>query len=110
MGIKEDKKRSRFGGNSLYNLRHVELEIFAKYQCQASRAGGMGLTSGDGRYRGTKERVIHSARSNRWRTIKTDIILDRTASLTVDLFRVVEVEARPLLTEDCLGMSTRRQL
>ena len=40
METKEDKKRSRFGETSLYNLRHAELEIFAKYWCRCQcRAG-----------------------------------------------------------------------
>lgn len=109
MEAKEDKKRSRFGETSLYNLRHAELEIFAKYwcwcQCPAGWAGDMWLPGGDGRYRGTKDQVTHAVLTN-----KTDIILDSRASITADLFRVVQVEATPLLAEDRLGMSTRRQL
>lgn len=42
--------------------------------------------------------------------MKTDIILDRNASIIVDLFREVEGEARLLLVEDCMGMRTRQQL
>lgn len=109
METREDKKRSRFGETRLYNLRHAELEIFAKYwcqcQCPAGWAGDMGLPGGDGRYRGMKDQIIHAALTN-----KTDMILDSRASITADLFRAVQVEARPLLAEDRLGMSTRRQL
>lgn len=49
--------------------------------------------------------------SNRWRMMKTDIMVDGRASIIVDLSRVTEVETRcSLLLEDCMGMSARRQL
>lgn len=64
-------------------------------------SGDLGLPGGDGRYRGTKDQVIHAALTDR-----TDIILDSRASITADLFRAAQVEARPLLAEDRLGMST----
>lgn len=49
--------------------------------------------------------------SNRWRMMKTDIMVDRRASIIVDLSKVTEVETRfSLLLEDCMGMSARRQL
>lgn len=50
--------------------------------------GGEGLGSADG--------YIHLELSNKQRMPKTDIMLDRRASISVDLFRAVEVEARPL--------------
>lgn len=49
----------------------------------------MGLPGGDGRYRGTKDQVIHAALTN-----KTDIVPDSRASIAADLFRAVQVEAR----------------
>lgn len=55
------------------------------------------------------EGSIYSFNTNRWRMMKTDIILDRRAFIIVDLFRVTEVEARPLHIEDHTGLSTRRQ-
>lgn len=49
--------------------------------------------------------------SNRWRMMKTDIMVDRRTSITVDLSRVTEMETRcSLLLGDCMGMSARRQL
>lgn len=50
--------------------------------------GGEGLASADG--------FIHLDVSSRQRMPKTDIMLDRRASISVDLSRAVEVEAGPL--------------
>lgn len=52
MGTKEDKERSRIWENSLYSLRHGELEIFGKFGVrvsvqQAVRAQDVELTGGD---------------------------------------------------------------